>query len=653
MSSDLMENKTGRAAGEWFFWFCAVVLLGLFLWVNALWGSENRWAEVVREMILTGDYLHPAINWQIYFDKPQLSYWFILPFAWLWGVNELTVRIPSAIAALVALYATRELARTFFDDCTARLSGWVLLSSYGFIWWGRCAAADMENLAAIVLAVYWFFRVEKAPGFWKYFGFYLIAFTGALAKGLPALVMPFAVVAPYVLWNRRIAAHLRWSDLFAFLFAAAIYAVPLALAAKIAPNPLFTYPDGALSGWELVWRENVIRVFQPFDHQDPWFSYLYNLPRVMLPWTPLLITGIVSLIRRRKAVSRDAVLLGAGAVLMFLLFSFSGSRRWYYILPMMPFCAIFGAAGIADACSDGKWMTKCVSGMRYLVLILGSVALVSPVGIFIWRMIRPGEALPVITLASIPVAGLLTLLVMLLDSDPPREGWVCRRTGWPSQVASMVVGITILCCAGFSCVWPSCTVFRSERSFFQSVRRLCDQQKVTPDRLIFLWDEPYANGVYYMDLRSPAVWVKPASPQQTAAELSKLFAAHQEETFGILMKNRRRYGKTWPETVSLLGVDLKPDMPALSESVSEEFGKRDHAGDWRFFLAAPAPKKAEKNPILAPLQKVGAIVEKGRPVKNLKKLIESSGDHKPWKTKRSNSSRWSSPSITRRAAFRN
>ena len=95
MKNDL-EIHGGEVSrrSEFFFWAFAVLALFLFLGHNALWASEERWAEVAREMLLSGDWLHPSLNWVIYFDKPQLSYWLILPFAvLLGGMDELVVRI--------------------------------------------------------------------------------------------------------------------------------------------------------------------------------------------------------------------------------------------------------------------------------------------------------------------------------------------------------------------------------------------------------------------------------------------------------------------------------------------------------------------------------------------------------------------------------
>ena len=67
------------AAGiaEFLFWALAVIMLFLNLGSDGLRGSEGRWADVVRLMILNDDYLHPMINYEAYFDKPLVSYWLI------------------------------------------------------------------------------------------------------------------------------------------------------------------------------------------------------------------------------------------------------------------------------------------------------------------------------------------------------------------------------------------------------------------------------------------------------------------------------------------------------------------------------------------------------------------------------------------------
>ena len=133
MDNHLDQELTGATRrNELFFWLFSIVALFLFLGHNALWASEDRWAEIAREMLITGDLLHPALNWQVYFDKPHLTYWLILPFAIVrGGFDEFIVRIPSALAGLAGLWGTLMLSKKLFDRRTALLAGWMLLTCYG------------------------------------------------------------------------------------------------------------------------------------------------------------------------------------------------------------------------------------------------------------------------------------------------------------------------------------------------------------------------------------------------------------------------------------------------------------------------------------------------------------------------------------------
>lgn len=346
MDNHLDQELTGATRrNELFFWLFSIVALFLFLGHNALWASEDRWAEIAREMLITGDLLHPALNWQVYFDKPHLTYWLILPFAIVrGGFDEFIVRIPSALAGLAGLWGTLMLSKKAIrpPDCAAG-PGWMLLTCYGFLFWARTAAADTANLAAIILAVAYFYQVEEKATFHRYLIFYLICFLGALAKGLPALVMPFVVIAPHLLAEKRWLKHLRVSNFLAFFLAAGLYFLPFYLASILPMEPPLRAQGNELSGLELVWRENIVRVFDAFDHKDPFYSYFYNLPRTLLPWVLVIGVSIAGMVRNWKKLPPPVRELMIGTLAMFVLFCCSTSRRWYYILPVMP--VLRGAGG--------------------------------------------------------------------------------------------------------------------------------------------------------------------------------------------------------------------------------------------------------------------------------------------------------------------
>ena len=73
----LLTSKKKEALAAWLpLWLCAAFLLFGNLGVQAVNGSESRWLVIAREMFFTGDFLHPTINFEPYFDKPLLTYFF-------------------------------------------------------------------------------------------------------------------------------------------------------------------------------------------------------------------------------------------------------------------------------------------------------------------------------------------------------------------------------------------------------------------------------------------------------------------------------------------------------------------------------------------------------------------------------------------------
>ena len=183
---------------------CAVVLLFWALGERSLWAAEDRWAEITREMLLNGDFFHPTINGEPYFDKPLLTYWLIVLVSLVTGqLNEWEVRLPSAISGLIVLLATIHLGRRLWSPAVGRTAGWLLLTSYAFLFWARTGMADMENLAAVMLALAWYWERREQPNFLTFLVFYVTGFMGALTKGLTAVVIPVLVLLPEFLAGKR------------------------------------------------------------------------------------------------------------------------------------------------------------------------------------------------------------------------------------------------------------------------------------------------------------------------------------------------------------------------------------------------------------------------------------------------------------------
>lgn len=479
------------------FWSVAVLFLLLNLGVAGLWGSEDRWAEISRHMLFSGDWLHPVINGEIYFDKPLLSYWLIAGIGYIFNcLNEFIIRLPSAAAALAALFGTYYLGRKLWTEQVGLVAAWLLLSCYGFIFWGRTAAADMENLAAVILAVAWFFARKDKPGFITYLVFYLICFLGAMTKGLPALVLPFVILFPYYIREKRWLKHLRVSNALALLIGLGVY-FGIFYWASVAPlHEYYTFPGERLSGLELVWRENILRAFKSFDHNDEYFFYyLYHVPRILLPWAPLFVVALVAALSRFKKLDGNTRWLLEAMALIFLMFSVSQSRRWYYILPITPFCVILMALFLELDWQE-QWKKFAMIFYKWVVLVACSICVLA-VAIVPFQKELIGFSLPLMLTVGVPLCGALGLLVMVLGKRNQEQTALWTGLG---RYCGIIMAVSLLVGGFFAVVWPGLDSFRTERAFaYEAKKQFGDMNPAN----IALFVKVPTKVIYYMDLKRP------------------------------------------------------------------------------------------------------------------------------------------------------
>ena len=370
---------------------------------RALWSSEGRWAEIAREMQLSSNYFWPTINGKLYYDKPLLSYWLVVGAAHLTGtVNEAASRLPCALSGLLGVALAMLLARRFYDRRTALLAGFILATSYSFVFFSRHANADIETVTGELAALLLLLRFREHPKGWSVLGAWVAMAVTSLTKGLLGFALPILVMGVYSSladdW-RELAARLakptklvgrlieqnrwlfNWKTIPAVAVAGAIYYVPFAISHAQAHSE---------AGIQMVLRENVVRFFRPFDHRGPVYLYFGAIFALMAPWSVFLPAALVNA-HASHGETADTGQSNRFALAYFwatfVFFTLSGSRRSYYLLPILPAAAFLVARLFTVAHFDLPAIARRLMNLGYFLLI-GAVALgvviLTPVSI------RPG-----------------------------------------------------------------------------------------------------------------------------------------------------------------------------------------------------------------------------------------------------------------------
>ncbi|NPA95233.1 MAG: glycosyltransferase family 39 protein [Thermodesulfobacteria bacterium] len=407
------SNENGmadrNAAIATLFFVLAAFLLFFNLGCKALWGSEGRWAEVVRQMLLTHDFFHPQINGEPYFDKPLFTYWVIAALVPLFQqLDEMVARLPSAISGLTVLICTFFLGNKLWNKKVAYLSVTLLLTSFGFVFWSRTASADMENLAFIMLAISWYIHRRDRTDFVSYLVFYVICALGAHFKGLTAVAVPILVALCDMFLQKRLRHHANMKNLFALVIAVVIYLIPFLYASLTGHN----YHQ---HGLYMVFRENILRFFKAFDHREPFYIYLYYVPFLMVPWLFLLLGFTLDRFRAWRQLDNNDKWVALSSLAIFVLFTLSTSRRSYYILPILPFLAL-GIATFLTNPGSKRLRDFSIYSQAVLVLAICFLALYVPFMLpsieSMWNYVPPPALVP--TVAITGIIGAAAMIICLV-----------------------------------------------------------------------------------------------------------------------------------------------------------------------------------------------------------------------------------------------
>ena len=548
----------------WIFLAASLALLVCMLGARSLWGSEGRWAEIAREMVLRRDFFHPTINWAPYFDKPLFTYWAIVAVSWITGtVNEFTARLPSAIAGLATLWATILLGKRIFSRHAGYLAGWLLLTSLGFLFWSRTACADSENLAFIMVAVLWYRARMHKPNFLRFLGFYLICATGAHFKGLPAAVLPVLICLSDIVQRKTLKSYFTLSHLAAICTGLLVYLLPFLYAA-------YTGDGYGENGLYLAFKENILRFFSAFDHREPFYVYFFYVPLLFLPWSPLLIGALGEAFRHYKRLNQDEKWVLHSLLIIFFVFTCSESRRSYYILPILPFCALLVGNFLVSTNIEDLWLKISMKIQQWLVVAASLLLILAPgVGLLLEGFV--GIVPPKGLTASLFITGVLAVVFfwLLLKSLTRRE----QGLNWCSRILPSL-GAAIIILAGFFC-WQQVILeqYRPYRPFLKKVRAAMGSN-IDPSNVALSQDT--ANVIFYLGFNGPM-------PVLKTPKAVRLFLDRDGIRYMIV---QRRYLE---RSFSVLPEDLKKHPFMSSPLYPGQKRKKMQLLVWRLF--GPVDKK--------------------------------------------------------------
>jgi 4-amino-4-deoxy-L-arabinose transferase-like glycosyltransferase len=303
---------------------CLLTLLGYRQLAD--W-DEAIYAGISREM-LSGHILAPTWHFQNFLEKPPLYMWLTAALFHLFGVNEFTARVVSALSAVAVVGIVNGVVARLRGLPAAWLTTIVLLTMRGFLRAGRVGELDMLLTLGCCLSLWGIHRIRSG----RLSGWYLFWIGFAIAimtKSAASVVIP-ATLLILIVWERWPLSSFRKE----FFAGAALF---LALAA---PWHLYmSHHYGAAFWHEYLGVQVLSRSTKQLDsHNNPPWFYVGVLSDYAAPWLLLLPFAVVRGMQKKPL--REFMVF---AVVVLGLFSAASTRLPQYIVPIYPALAVIAA----------------------------------------------------------------------------------------------------------------------------------------------------------------------------------------------------------------------------------------------------------------------------------------------------------------------
>jgi 4-amino-4-deoxy-L-arabinose transferase-like glycosyltransferase len=326
--------------------------------------DEPRYVETAREMLERGDLVTPYCHYQPRYDKPVFFYWLEALSIKAFGLNELAARLPSVIAGtgMVALAYLLGNIQGY-----GLIAAGIIATTLEIVVASKLSITDITLCYFISATIAFFFLGyvnqdsyrrkfafhRKTTSNW-FISMFIMAAFGALTKGPVALVLPLAVILPFLVYEKNLVRCLVDSsrEMLTGLIGFCLIILPWYISVHIATHGEFT---------------NKFFITHNFDrftstvsnHHGPIWFYIPVLIIGFFPWISVIVPAIKATLKQGSSTqlsSRFSSSLLAKfclwwALVVFVFFSISATKLPTYILPIYLPLSIIVAAWWSDAFS--------------------------------------------------------------------------------------------------------------------------------------------------------------------------------------------------------------------------------------------------------------------------------------------------------------
>lgn len=362
--------------------YLALLVYGVGLFVEILEPDASLYAELSREIFVSGNYWDIMLRGVDWLDKPQLQFWMTACAYHLFHNLLIGYKLPAILAVLISVWYTHQFAAQFYAAQQAKLAALILMTAQHIITSNMDVRAEPYLTLFTIMGLYHialFLDTRKQ--------FHLFVCSMALAalimtKGIFTIIPIAAGVGCALLYKKEWKSIFHWQ----WLLCIAITLICTIPALYAYYQQFDMHPEKIVFGQQNV---SGIRFFL-YDSQfgrffnngpikgdgDPFF-FVHTLLWAFLPWAFIAYYALFQKSKHlllRKTNTEHYTYFGF--MVMFLIFSASKFQLAHYLNPIFPLLAIICADAIVKASAKAIRILTMFQVGTLVLLLLAATCLI-------------------------------------------------------------------------------------------------------------------------------------------------------------------------------------------------------------------------------------------------------------------------------------
>ena len=350
--------------------FLMVVISMLYFYnfyVNDIWTpNESFYAESVREMFESGNFLDIKYNYEPRYNKPPLTYWLIAVSSYIFGLNEFGIRLPIVLLTIGSVWLTYLLGKRLYGEKGGIYSLMIMAVGVQLMAVKQYASPEIPLTFFFTLTLYWFIKGYQESRTKYYYLSYVALGLTVLTKGYPYIVVIAGIIGLFILIdsNFNVRTTLKKASQIKLHFGIPIV---LFIGMSWVAYMYLTYGENF---WEIFQRETFDRAFTRNEKSLRPFFYIEVISWTILPYSLAFFIVLVHYISSPKKIKSEIAFPFAWFIVMFLIFTAAKGKIPTYFIQAHPAMALIITAALVNIAPKKTFFSKALKVSFYLPAVL-------------------------------------------------------------------------------------------------------------------------------------------------------------------------------------------------------------------------------------------------------------------------------------------